>query len=252
MSGDERSGAGRRRYLAVAEEILHAIALGQLAPGDRLPDERALAVRCEVSRPTVREALLALELGGVIEVRRGAGCFVTLPGTRPGPAPALPMDAVPRQILQVRRLLEPAAARSCAAGLVPAQRARLAAVVDAAAEQLAAGATDGTDRFSECNQEFHRQIALGSGNDVLAELIRQLIDPTRHPLWTLVDTLAGRRQEVRASQLAEHRAVLDAVLRGDGDGATEAMAVHLTAMSDRMFGAHVPVHRAGRRTPRRA
>ena len=70
----------RRRYLAVAEEVLHAIAIGNLRPGDRLPDERALAQQCSVSRATVREALLALELGAVIDVRPGAGCFPAPPG----------------------------------------------------------------------------------------------------------------------------------------------------------------------------
>jgi DNA-binding FadR family transcriptional regulator len=67
----------RRRYLDVAEEILRSVALGNLRPGDRLPHERDLARRCEASRTTVREALLALELSGVVEIWPGAGCFMT-------------------------------------------------------------------------------------------------------------------------------------------------------------------------------
>src|ERR1700729_2196655 len=90
----------RRRYLGVAEEILRAVALGDLGVGDRLPHERELARRCGVSRSTVREALLALELGGVVEVRPGAGCFLVGTSSSAGSMAALPIDSRPRQLLE--------------------------------------------------------------------------------------------------------------------------------------------------------
>jgi DNA-binding FadR family transcriptional regulator len=230
-------GAARRRYLGVAEEVLRAIAIGNLAPGDRLPDERALAQRCGASRSTVREALLALELGGVIEVRPGAGCFVTTTSSRPGPALSLHVDSAPRQMLEVRQLLEPAAARRCALTLSDRDRVALAATIEAAAGHLAGSGPASVDGYLECNLHFHRQIARASGNAVLAELTDQLIDPEKHPLWTLVDTLVGRDRDTRAQQLVEHRAILDAIIAGDGELAEESMTAHLCAMSQRIFGA---------------
>ncbi|MDX6200639.1 MAG: hypothetical protein QOF82_3474 [Frankiales bacterium] len=237
FAGHRGSPSGRRRYLAVAEEVLRAIGVGNLAPGDRLPDERALAQRCGASRSTVREALLALELGGVIEVRPGAGCFVTTSSSRPGPALSLHVDSAPRQMLEVRQLLEPAAARRCALTLSDRDRAALAATIEAAAGHLAGSGPESVDGYLQCNLHFHRQIARASGNDVLAELTDQLIDPEKHPLWTLVDSLAGRDKDTRAQQLIEHRAILDAIIAGDGELAEQSMTTHLAAMSQRIFGA---------------
>jgi len=103
-------GDGRRRYLDVAEEILKGVATGQIAAGDRLPTERSLAERCGVSRSTVREAVLALELSGVVEVRPGSGCYLTTIGVGSGSQVPLPIDASPREVLEVRQLVEPSVA----------------------------------------------------------------------------------------------------------------------------------------------
>jgi DNA-binding FadR family transcriptional regulator len=236
LAGGRGAPAARRRYLGVAEEVLRSIALGNLAPGDRLPDERALAHRCGASRSTVREALLALELGGVIEVRPGAGCFVTT-SSRPGPALSLHVDSAPRQMLEVRQLLEPAAAMRCALILSDRDRVALAATIEAAAVHLAGSGPASLAGYAECNLHFHRQIARASGNAVIAELTDQLIDPDKHPLWSLVDSLAGRDLDIRAQQLVEHRAILDAIIAGNGELAASSMALHLGAMSQRIFGA---------------
>jgi GntR family transcriptional regulator, uxu operon transcriptional repressor len=79
--------AARRRYLDVADHILRAVAAGTITLGDRLPNERELSSVCAVSRSSVREALLALELGGVIEGRPGSGWYLTGVGA-PASAPA--------------------------------------------------------------------------------------------------------------------------------------------------------------------
>jgi DNA-binding FadR family transcriptional regulator len=226
-----------RRYLRVAEEVLHSIGVGNLSPGDRLPDERALAKRCGVSRSTAREALLALELSGVIEVRPGAGCFVAMSTSRPAPVLTLNPDSLPRQTLEVRRSLEPAAARKCAVVATDEDRRQLVAVLDEAARQVDAPTQDGVDRYVACNVDFHRQLARASGNAVLAEITEGLLAPERHPLWSLVDSLTGRDDGNRVAQLAEHKAVLRAVLDRDPDAAEQAMTVHMEAMARRVFGA---------------
>jgi DNA-binding FadR family transcriptional regulator len=78
------------------------------------------------------------------------------------------------------------------------------------------------------------------------------MDPVKHPLWTLVDTIASRDEDIRAAQLVEHRAILDAIIDRDPDRAERAMAMHMEALSQRIFGATAnPIRRAGLRTPSR-
>lgn len=256
MSLEDRSPAGipgppeRRRYLAVAEEILRAVALGNLTAGDRLPDERELARRCGVSRSTVREALLALELGGVIEVRPGAGCFLLGTNSNVGSMAALPIDSQPRQLLEVRRELEPLAARRCAAGIRSDDLARLSSLVDDAAEESSARSPDSLDRYLLHNLAFHREIARSCRNPVLAALTMQLIDAETHPLWMMVDGIVVRDAGTRTMQIDEHRAVLQAITAGDEDAAAAAMAAHLDALAARMFGPAAARPKVSRARPR--
>ena len=112
MDEPQRRGAAgeRRRYLVVVEEVLRSVAVGALAAGDRLPDERSLADRCSVSRATVREALLALELGGVVDIRPGSGVYLSGMGVRSGSPPVPALDASPRELLEARQVVEPTVA----------------------------------------------------------------------------------------------------------------------------------------------
>src|SRR5579863_2321877 len=104
----------RRRYLDVAEEVLRAVAVGTIGAGDRLPNERELAERCDVSRATVREAILALELGGVVEVRPGSGTYLTGLGVPSANLVAPTVDSSPRELLHARQIIEPAVVQLCA------------------------------------------------------------------------------------------------------------------------------------------
>jgi DNA-binding FadR family transcriptional regulator len=241
-----------RRYLGVAEEILRAVAVGNLGVGDRLPDERALAQRCGVSRSTVREALLALELGGIIEVRPGAGCFLLGVGAHHAPALTLRVDSLPGQMLEVRQLLEPAAARLCAASIRAGDLAGLSRLLDDAERESERSSSESLDRLVALNLAFHRDLSRACGNEVLAETVGQLVDAAKHPLWALVDSIDVRNAESRRMQVAEHRAVLAAVAGGRQQEAAEHMAAHLGAISNRIFGSGIvrsKVARTRRRPP---
>jgi DNA-binding FadR family transcriptional regulator len=230
----------RRRYLDVADEILRSVALGAISPGDRLPNERQLAERCHVSRSTVREALVALELSGVVEVRRGSGCYLTGFGAGASPTVTTPVDASPRDLLEVRRLVEPALARSCAGRIQRDQLTHLRRLIDQA-HQLATRAGDDTlDEFVAVNLTFHRDLARCSGNMVAADVTGHLVDTREHPLWLLIDRIVVRNPSTRLQQVAEHRAIVDALAAGQGDVAARAMAEHLGALSSRMFGLEAP------------
>lgn len=226
----------RRRYLEVAEEIIRSVALGALRPGDRLPNERELALRCNASRATVREALLALELGGVLEARRGAGHYLTGIGVAARAPAAASSDAPPRELLEVRRILEPAASRLSAMCIRPSQVAALRAVLERTEALIDAENERDLDELVVLNLTFHRELASTSGNSALAEVVSHLVDASEHPLWRLVDRIVIRNPSIRHQQLAEHRAVLAAVVSGPPEKAASTMAVHLGALSERMFG----------------
>ena len=137
------------------------------APGERLPSERELARTLEVSRASVREALAALQLRGVVETRKGAGTFVS---GRPPAAETQPHDASPSAVLEARAQLEPRVARLAAAR---AQR-------DAVAEKLlAAMEAEPVDiaTWNASDRLFHRQLAAMTGNPVLLAFADHVADP---------------------------------------------------------------------------
>src|SRR3954464_15711113 len=107
---DDRTFRPLQRYEQIAERLAGDIRSGLLAPGERLPSERELARVLEVSRASVREAIGALQVQGVVETRPGAGTFVS---ARP-PVGEAPHDASPSAVLEARAQLEPAVARLAA------------------------------------------------------------------------------------------------------------------------------------------
>ena len=226
----------RRRYLDVAEEVLRAVAVGTIGAGDRLPNERELAERCEVSRATVREAMLALELGGVVEVRPGSGTYLTGLGVPSANLVAPPVDSSPRELLHARQIIEPAVVHLCSLRIRPADVERLERLVDEAQAESESGVPGRLDQFVALSLAFHRELAACCGNSVLAGLTSHLVNAAEHPLWALVDGIVVRNPETRTCQLEEHRAILRAIARGHGAAAVAAMTTHLGAVGNRLFG----------------
>lgn len=227
----------RRRYLDVAEEVLRAVAVGTIGVGDRLPNERELAERCEVSRATVREAMLALELGGVVEVRPGSGTYLTGLGVPSANLVAPPVDSSPRELLHARQIIEPAVVQLCSMRIRAADVERLERLVDEAQAESESAEPGRLDQFVSLSLAFHRELAACCGNSVLAGLTSHLVNAAEHPLWALVDGIVVRNPETRTCQLEEHRAILRAIARGHGAAAVTAMTPHLGALGNRLFGA---------------
>lgn len=226
----------RRRYLDVADRILRAVAAGAIMCGDRLPNERELAARYGVSRSSVREALLALEFGGVIEGRPGSGWYLTGVGV-PSVTPVTPpLDSSPRDLLEVRRIIEPPAVHACAWRIEPHDVRRIAALIDEAERLSASLPGEGLHPFVRLNLAFHRELAQLCGNAILAGITGHLVDANEHPLWLLVDSIVVRSPATRAAQIKEHRLILTAVAEHRGEDAAKAMAVHLGALTKRIFG----------------
>ncbi|WP_026066380.1 FadR/GntR family transcriptional regulator [Actinoalloteichus spitiensis] len=207
------------------EKIKQMIIDGELRPGDRLPREADLAAHLGLSRSSLREAVRALALIHVLDVRQGDGTYVT------SLDPALLLDAVGfvvdfhqdesvLQLFEVRRILEPAAA-AIAARVMPDEDARgLLPLLDEV--------TDHTDieHLVANDIEFHRRVAEGTGNQVLCSLVDSLSSSThRARVWRGLT----QKDSVRRT-LDEHRAIAEAIINREAEVARSWATVHVAGV----------------------
>ncbi|MDH6143419.1 MULTISPECIES: FadR/GntR family transcriptional regulator [Kitasatospora] len=209
------------------DKIKAMIVSGELSPGSRLPKEADLAARLGLSRNSLREAVKALSLIRVLDVRQGDGTYVT------SLEPDLLLDALAfvvdfhqddtvLQFLEVRRILEPAAAAMAARVMSDEAIAELRSVLD----RLGDDAT--LEELIANDLEFHRLIAAGSGNQVLCSLVDGLSGPTtRARIWRGV-TEEGSVQRTRE----QHRAILDAIAAHRPDLAHAWTTVHVAGVEE--------------------
>jgi DNA-binding FadR family transcriptional regulator len=204
-----------QRYERVAERLAAEIRSGAYAPGERLPSERDLARRLEVGRASVREAIAALQVEGLIETRPGSGSFVAADAADRLPSvTTLPHDASPSSLLEARELLEPAVARLAAErARRDADAERLLAEMEAAAEVRDLAGWNDADRL------FHRQIAAMTGNPVLLGIADHVAGLMDQPLWQRLRDESIVEPGHTAIHVAEHRMIYEAVTGGDPDAA---------------------------------
>jgi DNA-binding FadR family transcriptional regulator len=209
------------------ERIKEMIVSGELRPGDRLPKEADLAERLGLSRNSLREAVRALSLIRVLDVRHGDGTYVT------SLQPEVLLDTVGfvidfhrddsvLHLLEVRRILEPAATAMAAQKMTDAQLDKLGVLVDSIS------AADDINDLIRTDLEFHRQIAVGSGNPVLASLIESLSAPTlRARIWR------GLTQEGAVARTQEqHQAIHQALVARQPELARSWATVHIAGVED--------------------
>ncbi|WP_067811677.1 FadR/GntR family transcriptional regulator [Actinomadura kijaniata] len=212
------------------ERIKAMIVGGEFVPGERLPTERELAERLGVSRSSLREAIRALTLVGVLEARQGAGTYVT------SLAPHLLLDAVSMlvelapgatvlELLAVRRVLESAAAAQAAAHIGPAELEELAGCLAAMRRDPQRGDGD-LDEVIRADLRFHEVMARASGNAVLAAFCAALGSRTLR-----ARVHRGRGEEgVFARSLAEHQAIYEALRDRDPGRAAAVTASHIASV----------------------
>ena len=203
-----------RLYRVVSSRIEALIREEHIKPGERLPAERDLATKLGVSRTSLREALIALELGGVVEVRGGSGVYVSeqaaLTTARPAAGPG------PFEVLAARRMIEVEVAALAAKNATPAAvDAILVAVEEMEQNQDNLGENESADR------NFH----LAIGNSALVGVIEYLW-AQRGSLWHKL-TEHFQTEELRQLTLLDHRAILAAIASHDVAGARSAMRAHL-------------------------
>ena len=219
----------RRLYRQIAEQIAALIDRGEYQPGQRLPPERDLAKQLGVSRPSVREALIALEVEGYVEVRVGSGVYVMRPreAREARQGASLPEDSGPFELIKARWLIE---AECAALAARAATRAQVRAIEDAL-DHMEAERARGVLPL-EADREFHLRIAEASGNSALALVVRTLWEQRTGPLFLRLerhfDTPALWSMAMR-----EHREIVTAIARHDATGARRAMRRHMNQAAGR-------------------
>jgi len=207
-------------YRQIADQIRGLIKDGEYRPGGRLPPERDLARQLGVSRPSVREALIALEVEGLVEVRIGSGIYVRATEATAGSS-APEATAGPFELLRARYVIE----SECAAlAAKSAKRGQVNAIEDALAEmdrEMDAGhAPLPSDRL------FHIRIAEATGNGALVHVIKMLWDERTGELFSRLEHHYDT-PELWQSAVNEHRAVLKSIAAHDVEAARAAMQRHM-------------------------
>ena len=213
----------QRLYRQIADQLRELIRGGEFAAGERLPAERDLARQLAVSRPSVREALIALEVEGWVEVRSGSGVYaLSRPARARTPAPdAQSAEWGPLELIRARRVVE---GETAAVAARVARRRDLDAM-HAAIEQMRASADTG-EMPLDGDRAFHTAIVRAGGNGVLLETVQGYWDSRRGPVFA---RLGGHFESVPSwrAAIAEHQAVLDAIRARDPDAARAAMHTHM-------------------------
>jgi DNA-binding FadR family transcriptional regulator len=209
----------RRLYRQIADQIRGLVRSGEYPAGSRLPPERDLARQLGVSRPSVREALIALEVEGLVDVRIGSGIYVMEPGR--GGGDTVHSAAGPFELLRARGVIE----GECAAlAAKSAKKAQLAAIEEALSqmreEHDAGRAPLAADRL------FHLRIAEATGNGALVHVVRMLWEERSGPLYKQLEHHYNA-PELWEAALTEHRAVWKAIAARDAQAARGAMQRHL-------------------------
>ncbi len=221
----------QRLYVRVARRIADLVANGEVKPGEKLPAERHLAEMLQVSRPTIREAMIALEVSGLIDVRTGSGIYVAQQ-SHPQRITLDDEGIGPFELLELRLILEPEACALAAERITDEQLAKLQTIYEEMRK------FSGTPRIEEVDARLHVAIAEATENAAITQAVQWL--------WTL------RNQSVLSSgfhsrileegiypAVDQHKEILDALKTRSADAARAAMRAHLVAATEaaaRHFG----------------
>jgi len=219
----------RKLYQQVASSIAEAIRDGVHKPGQRLPSERDLAEDYKVSRPTVREAMIALEIQGLVEARHGSGVYVTDTPRVPTSTPELDIGAF--ELTEARRLIEGEVAALAAATITDEELAELAAIMDDMVVE-----NDKDVRGEGADRRFHVTIARASRNSALVSVVETLWDQRyKSPLCRAM--LERARQVGVRPRIDDHQEILLALQARDPGAARNAMREHLGRVIDNLLTA---------------
>lgn len=227
------SSSSSRLYRTIADNLATAIRNKEYGAGDKLPGERELAEKFGVSRPTIREAMIALEIYGVVEIRHGVGNIVVdntgRTGGVHGEMPPEDLDVGSFELLEARLVVEGGVAAIAAAGATDEDIALLQSL-------MVKMKTEDSVAAEAADREFHLAIARITKNDPLVDFVESLWDlRDRSTLSHVIEARA--RGGGRPERMTEHAAILDAIKRRDTAAARLAMQTHLEEVREYLLRA---------------
>lgn len=233
----------QKLYLQIAEKIGQLIESEHYSPGTRLPPERDLALTLGVSRPSVREALIALEIQGCVDIKMGSGVYVRHAQVNTV-APPSSLGESPSELMQARVVLEGEIIALACARVTPKAITTLRKNI----EQMNAALIKGQSGLTY-DRDFHLCIAAMTGNSVMLRLTKELFDERHSP----ISTQFSLRSETLESWMAatkEHELIIKALETRDPFFAQATMRMHLKASEERwlLIGAK---NWAGTQTPQK-
>jgi len=219
-----------RLYQQVAEKLVALIESEKYTVGMRLPAERDLATMFNVSRPTIREAVIALELENVIEVRMGSGVYVI--ENSKGRSRFSDKDVGPFELTEARALFEGEAAALAATMITDEELAQLAETLN----EMACENHNDMDTHEAADKRFHMIIARATNNSAISAVIEELWDERESSTLTKRMYKTVRDSGVKPS-VEEHREVYEALKAHDAQSARALMRAHLMRVIDSILQA---------------
>jgi DNA-binding FadR family transcriptional regulator len=210
----------QRLYRQIADQLRALLTKGEYAVGTRLPAERDLARQLGVSRPSVREALIALEVDGWVEIRTGSGVYA-LDRSRRKKVPAAEAEWGPLELIRARRVVEGETAAIAAALGKRKHIDAMSRAIESMREMA-----DRNLMPLDGDRAFHLAIVDACGNAVLAETVQNFWDSRRGPIFS---RLGGYFETVKSwrSAIDEHVAIRDAIAARNPEAARAAMHAHM-------------------------
>ncbi|HDR1212757.1 TPA: GntR family transcriptional regulator, partial [Pasteurella multocida] len=217
-----------RSYKKIGELLKDELRKGIYTIGERLPPERDIAERFDVSRTVVREALIMLELENLISVRKGSGVYIiNLPSSNDS---FDYLDVGPFELLQARQLLESSIAEFAA---IQANRNDIVRLKEILKREYVTLEQGGNDDYSE-DEEFHTAIAEITQNEVLIQMQKDLWKYRSNPMWKGLHSHI-KVHHYRRLWLKDHEAILNSIQRKDPALAKKAMWQHLENVKQKLF-----------------
>lgn len=227
---EHRENSAKRLYEQVAEKLATQIASGAYGVGDRLPSERDLAAAFGVSRPTVREAVIALELDGLVEVKTGSGVYVIARTPKSG-APGV-TDIGPFELLEARKSVEGEAAGLAATRITDEEIATLEALLS----EMESENDHDVVMSEDADRRFHMTIARATQNSAIVAMVEMLWD-VRNRSPQSVHFLEHVRAHGVKPIIKEHASIMEALRNRDARAARTAMRAHLASVMEAVLEA---------------
>ncbi|MAM11851.1 MAG: hypothetical protein CML23_15615 [Rhizobiaceae bacterium] len=217
-------------YTQIASQISASIEDGDLKPGEQLPNERELAQQLNVSRPSLREALVALEVAGLIDIRVGVGAFVRMQRESPGFMPEYHRSPV--EIIEARQLIEPQVAALAAAVIDDASIEELEEVLGLMQQDTAR-----SEWSPVHDRALHTIVVRNCPNTILREIAMGLWSARDSEIDQKMHGHLAELESVRSRILMDHRLIVEAMKHHDVESARKAMHDHMMFVSDTMSAA---------------